>query len=102
MKKRSVQTKRESFENIRKTSKKLEFIERDEVKEYVGNFFTDILNINSCRRYICYTTKGENFAEKFNKTFIELLKIPVVTKESGDWIDEINAVTKQFKKKNNL
>ena len=72
LKKKNVQTIKDSFENILINSKrKPNSIETDRGKEFLNKIFTNLLN--SIKRYSRYTSVGAVFGERFNCTFRDLL-----------------------------
>ena len=50
------------------------------------------------KKNILFTSKGALLANKFNKTLRDLFKNILFEKDSGNWIKEINVVTKRFTK----
>ena len=65
----------------------------------VKNFITiyqDFLNKNDINLYSRNSYIGAVFAERFNKTIIDLLKRPVFEKGDGNWVDTLPTITKQY------
>ena len=52
-------------------------------------------NKNSIERYSRYTSLGAVFAQRFNRTFRDILKRPVFEKGESNWID-ILPIIKQY------
>ena len=97
IKNKNAQTIKDSFENILISSKrKPGLIESDLGKEFCNNIFQDLLNENNIKLYSRNTYLGAVFAERFNKTIIDLLKRPVFEKGAGNWIDVLSTITKQY------
>ena len=73
---------KDSLENIATTSKrKPDLIESDLGSEFVNRTFSDLLNKNKIQRNSRYTSLGNVFAERFNRTVKDLLEKLVFPKE---------------------
>ena len=97
LKNRNAQTIKDSFENIIISSKrKPNLIETDRGKEFYNNIFQDFLNKNNIKLYSRNSSYGAVFAERFNRTIRDLLKLPVFEKGDGKWIDILPTITKQY------
>ena len=84
LKNKNAQTIKDSFENILISSKrKPNLIETDRGREFYNNIFQDFLNKNNIKLYSRNTYLGAVFAERFNKSIRDLLKRPVLKKETG-------------------
>ena len=70
-------------------------IETDGCKEFVNKTFNDLLNKNKFERYGRYTSLGDFFAKKFNRTIRDLLEKPVFQPRDGNWVDILPTKTKQ-------
>ena len=70
-------------------------IESDRGKEFYNNIFQDFLNKNHIEFYSRNSSYGAVFAEKFNRTFRDLLKTIVFKQGDGKWIDVLPKITKQ-------
>ena len=100
LKNKNAQTIKDSFENILTNSKrKPNLIETDRGKEFYNNIFQDFLNKNNIKLYSRNSSYGAVFAERFNGTIRDLLKKPVFEKGDGNWIDVLQAITKQYNNK---
>ena len=97
LKNKNAQTMKNSFENILITSKrKPNLIESGRGKEFYNNIFQDFLNKNIIKLYSRNSSYGAVFAERFNRTIRDLLKRPVFEKDDSNWIDVLQAITKQY------
>ena len=100
LKNKNAQTIKDSFENIRISSKrKPNLIESDRGKEFYNNIFQDFLNKNNIKLYSRNSSIGAVFAERFNHTIRDLLKKPVFEKGDGNCIDVLQTITKQYNNK---
>ena len=97
VKNKDAQTTKDFFERIFINSKrKPNLIESDRGKEFYTNIFQDFLNKNNIKIYSRETSLGAVFAEKFNLTLRKLLKRPVFEKGDGNWVDDLQTITKQY------
>ena len=97
LKKKNAQIKKDSFENILISSKrKPNLIETDRGKEFYNNIFQDFLNKNNIKLYSTNSSYGAVFAERFNRTIIDLLKKIVFEHGDANWIDVLPTITKQY------
>ena len=97
LKNKNAQTIKDSFENILIRSKrKPNLIESDGGKEFYNNIFQEFLNKNNIKLYSRFNSYGTVFAERFNRTIIDLLKRLVFEKGDGNWIDVLHTITKQY------
>ena len=97
LKNKNAQTIKDSFENILINSKrKPNLIELDRGGEFYNNIFQDFLNKNNIKLYSKNSSYGAVFAERFNRTFRDLLKRPVFEKGDSNWIDVLPTITKQY------
>ena len=97
LKNKNAQTIKDSFENILISSKrKPNLIGGDRGKEFYNNIFQDFLIKNSIKLYSRNSSYGAVFAERFNKTFRDLLKRPIFERGDGKWVDILPAITKQY------
>ena len=97
LKSKNAQTIKESFENILTNSKrKPNLIETDRGKEFYNNIFQDFLNENNIKLYSRNSSYGAVFAERFNRTIRDLLKMIVFEKGDANWIDVLQTITKQY------
>ena len=71
-------------------------IESDRGKEFYSNIFQDFLNKNNIKIYSRNKSYGAVFAERFNRNIRDLLKRPVFEKGDGNWIDDLQSITKQY------
>ena len=97
LKNKNAQTIRDSFESILTNSKrKPNLIETDRGKEFYNNIFQEFLNKNNIKIYSRNTSSGAVFAERFNRTIRDLLKKIVFEQGDGNWIDNLQTITKQY------
>ena len=97
IKNKNAQTIKDSFENILISSRRRPgLIESDRGKEFYNNIFQDFLNKNNIKLYSRNSSFGAVFAERFHRTIRDLIKRPVFEKGDGDWIDILQAITKQY------
>ena len=97
LKNKNAQTIKDSFENILISSKrKPNLIETDHGKEFYNIFFQDFLNKNNIKLYSRNSSFGSVFAERFNRTFRDLLKKIVFEHGDAKWIDILPTITKQY------
>ena len=97
LKNKNAQIIKDSFENIRISSKrKPNLIETDRGKEFYNNIFQSFLNKNSIKLYSRNSSYGAVFAERFNESIRDLHKRPVFEKGDGKWIDVLPTITKQY------
>ena len=95
--KKNAQTIKDSFEIILIGSKrKPGLIESDRGKEFYNYNFQDLLNKNNIKIYSKNSSYGGVFAERFNRTIRDLLRGPVFEKCDGNWVDVLQAITKQY------
>ena len=78
------------------SKRKPNLIETDRRKEFYNNIFQDFLNKNNMKLYSRNSLYGAVFAERFNRTIRDLLKIPVFEKGDGNLIDVLQTITKQY------
>ena len=92
---KSPNTKR-LFKNFLITSKrKPNLFETDRGNEVINNIFQIFLKNNNIKLFSRNTSLGAVFAERYNKTIIDLLKRPVFENGHGNWIDVLPRTTKQ-------
>ena len=97
LKNKNAQTIKDSFENIRISSKRSpNLIETDRGKEFYNNIFQDFLNENNIKLYSRNSSYGAVFAERFNRTIRDLLKKIVFEYGDANWIDVLPTITKQY------
>ena len=97
IKNKNAQTKKDSFENILRSSKrKPNLIEIDRGKEFYNNIFQDFLNKNNIKLYSRKSSYGSVFAERFNRTIRDVLKKIVFEQGDANWIDVLPTITKQY------
>ena len=97
LKNKNAQTMKDSSENILIGSKRQpNLIESDRGKEFYNNIFQDFLNKTNIKLYSRNSSYGAVFAERFNRTIRDLLKKPVFEQCDGNWIDVLQAITKQY------
>ena len=97
LKNKNAITKKDSFETILISSKrKSTLIESDRGKKFYNNVFQDFLNKNNITHYSKITDLGDVFAERFNRTFRDLLKRPVFERGESNWIDVLPVITKKY------
>ena len=95
LKNKNAQTIKDSFDNILISSKrKPNLFETDRGKEFYNNIYQDFLNKNNVKLYSRNSSFGSVFAERFNRTFRDLLKGPVFEKGESNWIDVLPTITK--------
>ena len=100
LKNKRALTIKDSFENILISSKrKPNLIESDRGKEFYNNIFQDFLNKNNIKLYSRNSLYGAVFAERFNRTIRDLLKMIVFEKGDSKWIDTLPTITKQYNNK---
>ena len=100
LKNKNAQTIKDSFEKIIISSKrKPNLIENDRGKEFYNNIFQDFLNKNNIKIYSRNSSYGAIFAERFNRTIRDLLKMIVFEHGDANWIDVLPTITKQYNKK---
>ena len=86
MKNKYAQLITDVFSKNKKASKrKRNILETDDSKEYVNEFFNELLNNSSNKRYSHYTDKGAVYAEKFSRTLRNLIKRPVFEKQKAGY-----------------
>ena len=91
---KNAETMKDSFENILISSKrKPNLIESDRGKEFYNNIFQDFLNKNNIKLYSRSSSFGAVFAERFNRTIRDLLKMIVFEKGDAKWIDVLPEIT---------
>ena len=78
------------------SKRKPNLIETDRAKEFYNKIFQDLLNKNKIKSYSRNSSYGAVFAERFNGTIGDLLKRPVFEKSDGNWIDDLQTITKQY------
>ena len=97
LKNKKAQSVKDAFENILKSSRrKPNLIESDDGSQFVGKFFTNLLNTKNIQRYSKNTSLGAVFSERYNKSIGNLLKKPVFERCDGNWIDVMPTITKQY------
>ena len=64
--------------------------------EFYNSIFPDFLNKNNIKHYSRNTFIGVVFAERFNRTFRNLLKRFVFERSYGNWIDILPTKTKHY------
>ena len=62
----------------------------------MNNFFKDFLIKDNIKRYSRFSSLGDVFAERFNRTVRNLLKKPVFERRDGNWIDLLSTIAKQY------
>ena len=77
--------------------RKPNLIETDDDRDFVNKLFTYLLDQYNIKKYSRYTSLGGVFAERFNSTIGDLLKKPVFQSETGNWVDILSTITKQYK-----
>ena len=77
------------------SKRKRNLIETDQGKEFYNNIFQSFLNNNNIEHYSRNTYLGAVSAERFNRTFRDLLKRPVFEKGESNWIDVLPTI-KQY------
>ena len=81
LKNKNAQTIKVSFENILiKSKRKPNLIQTDGDKTFHNNFSQNILNTNNIKNYSRNTYLGAVFAERIDRTILDLLKRPVFEK----------------------
>ena len=70
-------------------------VESDDGIEVVNKIFTNLLNNINITRYSWSTYLRAVFAERFNLSIRDLLKIPVFERRDANWIDVLPIITKQ-------
>ena len=78
------------------SKRKTNLIETDRGKEFCNNIFQDLLNKNKIKIYSWNSSYGAVFAERLNRTIRDPLKRPVFEKSDGNWIDDLQTITKQY------
>ena len=78
------------------SKRKPKLIESDRGKEFYNNTFQKFLKNNNIKHYSRNTYLGAVFAEKFNRTFGDLLKRPVFERRDANWIGVSPTKTKQY------
>ena len=97
LKNKNAHTIKDYFENLfRKSKRKPNLIETDRGKEFYNNIFQDFLNKNNIKLYSRNSSYGAVFAERFNRTIIDLLKKIVFENGDANWIDVLTTITKQY------
>ena len=92
----NAQTIKASLQNILINSKrKPNLIESDRGKEFTNCIFQSVLK-NNIKLFSRNSSYGAVFAERFNRSFRDLLKRPVFKKGDGNWIDLLPVKTKQY------
>ena len=100
LKNKKSQTIKDSFENILISSKRSpKLIESDRGRELYNNIFQDFLNENNIKLYSRNSSYGAVFAERFNRTIMDLLKKIVFEQGDAKWIDILPTITKQYNNK---
>ena len=83
----NAQTNKNSFETILTTSNPSPKLDVTDVwKKIVNKPFTNFLNNKHLKRYYTYTSKGNVFAKRFNRTIKNLLENPVFEKQKGNCV----------------
>ena len=97
IKNKNAQTIKDSFENVLISSKrKPNLIESDGGKEFYNNILQDFLNKNNIKLYSRNSLYGAVFAERFNRTIRDLLKMIVFENGDANWVDILPTITKQY------
>ena len=97
LKNKKAQTKKDSFENIFKSSKRSpNLLQGDRDRAFFNNIFQDFLNKNNIKLYSRNSSVRAVFAERFNRTIRDLLKKIVFEQGDGKWIDILPTITKQY------
>ena len=78
------------------SKRKPNLIESDRGKEFYNNIIQDFLNKNDIKLCSRNTSLGAVFAERFNRTIRDLLKRPVFEKGDRNWVDNLQAINKQY------
>ena len=92
-----AQTTKVFFEStLISSNRKPKIIETDRGKQVSRNVFQDFLNKNKIKILSRNKSYGAVFAERFNKSIKNLLKIPVFERADGKWIDVLSTITKQY------
>ena len=78
------------------SKRKSYLIESDRGNKFYNNIFQAFLNKNNITHYSKVTDLGAVFAERFNRTFRDLLKRPVFERGESNWIDVLPVITKQY------
>ena len=98
-KKKNAITITDSLENFLISSKRNpNLIGADRGKDFFNSIFQDLLNQNNIKLYSVKASLEAVFAERFNRTFRDLLKRPLCQKGESNWIDLLPTITKQYKK----
>ena len=85
LKNKKAQTKKDSFKNIIKSSKRSpNLLEGDRDRGIFNSMFQDFLNKNNIKLYSRNSSFGSVFAERFNRTIRDLLERPVFEKGDGN------------------
>ena len=71
-------------------------IETDRAIEFYNSIFPKFSNNNNNKHYSRKTYLGAVFAERFNRTFRDLLKRPVFERGDRNWIDILLPITKPY------
>ena len=95
--KKSALTKKDSFENIRKTSEgKPNYIETDRRKFFYNSIFQNFAKRNNIKPSSGNRSLGAVFVKKIRLTIKDLLKRPILHSRDGNWIDIFPKTTKQY------
>ena len=96
-KNKTAQTIKDSFEIIIKNSKRSPIlVEGDRDLGFYNSIFQDVLNKINFKIYSRNSSIGAVFAERFNRTFKDLLKKVDFEQENVNWFDVLPKVTKQY------
>ena len=94
-------TLKKTLENILKSFKRRpNLVESDDGYEFVNKTFTNLLNTKNIERYSRNTSLGAVFAERFNRTIIDLLRKLLVEKGESNWADVLPTLRKQYHSRN--
>ena len=89
-------TKQDSFEIFLISSKRKPIIiQSDRCRELYNSIYQNFINNNKNKQYSRNTYLGAVFAECFNPTIRDLLKLPVFERGDANWIDVLPTITKQ-------
>ena len=69
------------------SKRKPNLIESDRGKDFYNNIFQNFLNNDNIKLYSRNSSYDVVFAERFNRSFGDLLERPVFGKGDGNWID---------------
>ena len=81
---------------IEKTKRKPDKIWSDRGKEIYNKTFLDFLNQNEIQIYSTHSDLNAVFAERFNRTLLDLIKKPMYIEGKACWLNHIDAAMEKY------